>query len=509
MAEQLAQNANAPVYALHDGDVGRGPIGGYVTPLGQIGAEAGRLALRSLRNAGAGSTVSTLRGSYIVDAGAMRRHGLEQARLPPATEQRFAPPSIWRLYQGWIITLLVLVALQFALIAAFLMQSISRRKDRVALTEAAHRFRMARIAGQVGFWQWDPASNEMTVEPELRKLLGYDGDASDPIDWRAQIHEDDLPSVLEAAREHVAGRTAQFEIQHRVLDHNHGLRWFLSRGQILRDRENRPVRLVGTAIDITERKRGEDERSRAQLQLQEQRVELAHLGRAAAAGALSGALAHELKQPLSAILTNAQAGQGYLARPNIDRDEIKEILADIESEGRRAGEVIRHLRNLLRPGEERCELIQIPAVINDVLSLIHSDLVARNVRVVVSPMTNLPSVLADRVQLQQVVLNLINNASDAMSSVEPHERRVAISATTRGDRVHVSFADNGCGLGSLQPDKIFKPFFSTKPNGLGLGLSISRSIVENHGGRIWAQTNPSGGTTLHMEFAAAAVSGAA
>ena len=89
-------------------------------------------------------------------------------------------------------------------------------------------------------------------------------------------------------------------------------------------------------------------------------------------------------------------------------------------------------------------------------------------------------------QLQQVVLNLINNASDAMSSVEPHERRIAISATTRGDRVRVSVADNGCGLGSLQPDKIFKPFFSTKPNGLGLGLSISRSIVENHGGRIWA-----------------------
>jgi C4-dicarboxylate-specific signal transduction histidine kinase len=298
----------------------------------------------------------------------------------------------------------------------------------------------------------------------------------------------------------VEGFAEGFDVQHRVEDHYNRERWFLSRGRLLRGLKNQPTRLVGMAIDITERKRQEDDRARAQLELHEQRVELAHLGRAAAAGALSGALAHELKQPLSAILMNAQAGQDYITKPNLDYNEVKAILADIEGQCRRAGEIIRNLRNLLRPGEEHFAPVHIFSVVSDVLTLLHSDVVARNVRVAIAPMTDVPAIIGERVQLQQVMLNVINNAIDAMSNTDPRERCIGISATTDSGLVHISVADTGCGLGTANPDEIFKPFVSTKRHGLGLGLTLSRSIVDRHGGRIWAASNADGGTTVHMEF---------
>ncbi|HET7134041.1 MAG TPA: ATP-binding protein [Gammaproteobacteria bacterium] len=498
VAGLLADNANAPVYGMHAAYLGRGIVGGYLSPFEEIGTSVGRLVVGALR--GNIPAPDRLAASYVVDARAMSRWGLERERLPAGTDQRFAAPSLWELHQGWIVTLLALVVLQFALIIALTTQSISRRRDRLALTEAAHRFRLARIAGQVGVWQWDPSTDRIAVEPELGQFLGHDTGADGSIDWRTHVYRKDLPSVLRAARDHLRGSTAYFEVQHRVLDRNNDLRWFLSRGQVLRDRDNRPVRMVGTAIDITDRKRSEDERARAQHELHEQRIELAHLGRAAAAGALSGALAHELKQPLSAILANAQAGQRYLAKRAVDRDELAAILLDIENDGRRAGEVIHHLRNLLHRGDEHYEVVHLDAVVGDVLQLVHSDLVARNIRVTLAPMSSLPPIHADRVQLQQVVLNLLNNAADAMSNVEPRDRRIAIGATIEDGCVHVTVADTGSGFGGGNPDSIFKPFVTTKRQGLGLGLSISRSIVEAHGGRIWAERNSSGGATLHIEL---------
>jgi PAS domain S-box-containing protein len=496
---RLTEEASAPVYSLRAAFMGHGIVGGAFAPLEGVGTEIARRAAAVLSNQQS-ERITELPPVTMVDARALERWDLDPARLPPDVEQRFVSPSIWKQYQGWIITLLALVGLQFALIVALSIQSISRRRDRLALTEAAHRFRLARIAGQVGFWQWDPTTDRIAVEPELREFLGYDAADSGPIAWRDHVYEKDLPNVLRAARNHLRGRTSYFEVQHRVLDRNKNIRWFLSRGQVLRDRDNQPLRMVGTAIDITDRKRSEDERERAQMQLQEQRVELAHLGRAAAAGALSGALAHELKQPLSAILSNAQAGQKYLSKPNLDREELAAILADIESDGRRAGEVIYHLRNLLHRGDEHGEIVYLHTVVNDVLQLMHSDFVARNVRVVINSISHLPPILADRVQVQQVVLNLLNNAADAMSGTEPRDRRIVISGTATEDRVRLSVADNGCGFGTQNPDRIFKPFVTTKRHGLGLGLSISRSIVESHGGRIWAESNPSGGATLFMEL---------
>jgi PAS domain S-box-containing protein len=501
MAQRIADRANAPVYALSDVYVGNGVVGGYVARSERIGAEMARQTLRALRGEYA-NAVDAVGGSYLVDARALSRWDLDQTRLPMDAEVLFASPSIWKLYQGWIVTLLVLVAVQFALIVALLIQSVSRRRDRLALAETAHRFQLARTAGKVGIWQWDMDKDQMIVEPELRELLGYDARESDELvtDSSAYVHAEDLPKLRIAAQEHARGATPSFEIQHRMWDKSGNVRWFLSRGQAIVSRS----RLIGTAIDITERKRDEDERAQTLLKLAEQRNELAHLGRAAMAGALSGAVAHELNQPLSAMMSNARAALQFLAGGPVDRQEIKDILADIESDGRRAGDVIRHLRSLLRRGEAHFEAVHLDVIIDQVLRLIHSDLVSHNIKVVRERIADVPPVSADSVQLQQVILNLVSNACDALKSVNPRDRRISIGVTMRGTgQVRLTVTDNGCGLADGNPEHLFKAFVTTKRSGLGLGLSISRSIVDAHGGRIWAESNRDAGAAFHVDLAAA------
>jgi PAS domain S-box-containing protein len=499
-AEQLAAYANAAVYGLDDDYVGRGIVGGYMTRSEQVGVELARQTLRALR--GEYSRAADVSGRYVVDSRALSRWKLDETRLPPGTELHFAPPSIWKLYQGWIITLLVLVAVQFALIVTLLIQSISRRRDRLVLADTAQRFQLARVAGKVGIWQWDLGTEELIVEPELRDLLGYgSSDLAESTDWTSFIYEEDLPKFRRAAREHAQGITPSFELQYRMLDKDGHVRWFLSRGQAIVARN----RLIGTATDITERMRDDDERARTLVQLQEQRNELAHLGRAAMAGALSGAVAHELNQPLSAMMSNARAGLQFIARGSADRQEIKDILADIESDGRRAGEVIRHLRSLLRRGEAQFETVQIDVIVDQVLRLINSDLISHNIKVVHEPMAGVPAISADPVQLQQVLLNLLSNACDALKGVNPRDRRIAIGVGMRGPgRIRISVTDNGCGFADSNPEQLFKAFVTTKRSGLGLGLSISRSIIDAHGGRIWAESNRDAGATFHVDLAVAA-----
>jgi C4-dicarboxylate-specific signal transduction histidine kinase len=244
--------------------------------------------------------------------------------------------------------------------------------------------------------------------------------------------------------------------------------------------------------DVTERKR-------AELMLQEQQRELAHLSRVAALGELSGALAHELNQPLAAILANARAAQRMMSaeRPNVG--EIREILEDIASDDRRAGEVISRLRSLLKKGDLQARPVKMEDIVGEVLELLHSELIQRRVSADTRLAPNLPPALGDRVQLQQVLLNLIFNACDAMAGRPPADRRITIAtALTDQGAVQLSVSDQGVGIPEGRLEQIFDPFVTTKENGLGLGLAICRSIVTAHGGRLWAVNNVDRGATLLM-----------
>jgi PAS domain S-box-containing protein len=246
------------------------------------------------------------------------------------------------------------------------------------------------------------------------------------------------------------------------------------------------------------------ERQRADREIAVQRSELAHLGRVALLGELSGALAHELNQPLAAILANARAAQRMLARDNLDVAEFQAILEDIVSDDRRAGAVIQRVRALIKTDEAALYKVSANDIVTDVLELAHSDLIQRAVVVSTQLAPSLPDVQGDRVQLQQVLLNLIVNACDAMTDNPTPSRTLVITTSARGGAVRITVSDNGIGITREPIDEVFEPFVTSKSHGLGLGLAICRSIVDAHGGRMWAVNNRGGGATFHVLLPGAA-----
>ncbi|MDR5828376.1 ATP-binding protein [Caballeronia sp. LP006] len=235
-------------------------------------------------------------------------------------------------------------------------------------------------------------------------------------------------------------------------------------------------------------------------ELQRNRQELAHMTRVSMLGELAASLAHELNQPLTAILSNAQAAQRFMSREPIDLDEMREILRDLVADNNRASEILRRIRALVKKGELEVAPLSMAGVIGDVALLVHSDAIVRGIRVVLDLAPDLPQIQGDKIQLQQVVLNLLLNAFDAMNDCTG-KRVVTVSAARDGDAwLQVTVRDEGEGLPAAFTDELFKPFHTSKRDGLGLGLSISRTIVEMHGGRIWAESNSGHGAAFHFRL---------
>ena len=253
--------------------------------------------------------------------------------------------------------------------------------------------------------------------------------------------------------------------------------------------------VLASIVDITERKLAELEAAR-------QRHDLAHLARVTALGELSSSLAHELTHPLTAILSNAQAAQRFLADDNVDLDEVREILNDIVIQDQRAGDVIHSLRLMLKKGElqEHCDDVDLNEVILDVVNLMRSDLINRNVTVDTDLAQKLPAITGDRVQLQQVLLNLALNGCEAMADYNSSERRLLIASQWENGAVRVSVADRGSGIPEEKMQQVFERFFTTKKEGMGLGLSVCRTIIDAHRGKIWATNDAGCGATFHFSL---------
>jgi C4-dicarboxylate-specific signal transduction histidine kinase len=251
----------------------------------------------------------------------------------------------------------------------------------------------------------------------------------------------------------------------------------------------------GASLDITKRKEAEEQAAR-------HRNEMAHLARVTTLGELSGSLAHELNLPLGAILSNAQAAQRILSNGDADLAEVREILNDIVSEDKHAAEVIRRLRLWLKKGEVQQHSLRVNKVVRDVLKLIDTDLINQKVTVDTELSQNLPTVTGDSVQLQQVLVNLVVNACDAMAGCHASERRLVIrTGIENGSRaIIVSVSDRGCGIPETKMEQLFESFFTTKEKGMGLGLSVCQTIIAAHRGKLWATNNADRGATFYLSI---------
>jgi two-component system, LuxR family, sensor kinase FixL len=249
-------------------------------------------------------------------------------------------------------------------------------------------------------------------------------------------------------------------------------------------------------IDVTERNLAQQESKRLQ-------DELVHAGRISTMGELAGALAHEINQPLSAIVSNAQAAKRNLDAPTPDMEEIREIQKDIVNEGTRASGIINRLRAFLKKEKIELEPMDLNSVIREVLGLLDGDAVRRNIKIDLELDPLLPLVRGDRIQLQQVALNLVLNAFDSMGEQARRGRCIQIHTCLKDSQVLAAVKDNGIGLSVVDAEKIFQPFYTTKAKGLGMGLSICRSIIARHQGHIWAEKNPDEGTTFYFSLPAA------
>jgi C4-dicarboxylate-specific signal transduction histidine kinase len=252
-------------------------------------------------------------------------------------------------------------------------------------------------------------------------------------------------------------------------------------------------KILSIVRDITDRKQ-------AELDADAQKRQLAHLSRVATLGELSGALAHELSQPLTAVLTNAQAARHFLDRSELDVTQLRGALDDIIRNVKRAGSVIDRLRALLRKGETAHQPLDVSEVAREVIDLADGELVSRRISVKSMFTSPVPPVLGDRVQLQQVVLNLVLNACDAMNTVHGTDRLIVLSTSANNGFVELAVSDHGPGVPDGQLERVFEPFVTFREQGLGLGLAISRSIVMAHGGSISAENNEGGGATFRCRL---------
>lgn len=370
-----------------------------------------------------------------------------------------------------------------------LLRAIQLTED---LRESDQRLNETADAASVGLWTRDLSRNEIWATEKWRALFGFT--TTERLEFAhllQRLHPDDREAVNQMLSNASTGNGA-YETEHRIVLPDGRIRWIASRGHVESDGDHKPHLMRGVSMDITDRRRSE-------LEAQELRQGLAHAGRVTMLGQLASSLAHELSQPLGAILRNAETAELLLQAASPDLEELRAIVADIHKDDHRAGEVIDRLRSLLKRRSLESRTLAIDTLVGEVVSLVRSDSTARGVKLEADVPADLPLVRGDRVHLLQVLVNLVINGMDAVDGQPNPERRVTLRARSHGDgTVEVAVSDNGHGVAATALERVFDPFFTTKPHGMGMGLPISRTIVEAHGGRIWAENNADRGTTFRF-----------
>ncbi len=387
-----------------------------------------------------------------------------------------------------LIFLIIVIAMAFEL-SVDLLHARQLAKD---LDTSQQRMRLAAQAAALGMWEWDIEKDRVWVNETGRAPLGI-GD-SDPMtldDYFQLVHPDDRVLARQAVDRALKGK-AYWQTEFRIVDPNGETQWLAVHGQVERGAGGKPLRMRGISMDISGHKQAETE-------LRRQRLELAHVQRVAVMGQLSSALAHELNQPLAAILRNAEAAELFLNKDSPDLHELREIVEDIRNDEERAASVIERMRSLIKHRELRLENLAIEELIGQVANILRSEIQMHQADLQFDVSPERLQVWGDRVQLQQLIINLVLNSLDALEGQSADRRTVMIQARMAdADMIEVAVIDRGIGIAAEQLPRVFEAFVTSKTEGLGMGLAIAKQIVELHGGTISAETHPGGGTTVRF-----------
>jgi len=366
------------------------------------------------------------------------------------------------------------------------------------LRESEGRMSLAVEGADFGIWIRDLARNEIWATDKWRALFGFSKSERLELDRILERFHPEDRDAFRMAIEKAAEGDGRYEVDYRVVLPNGGMRWIGSRGRVEFDGAGKPMIVRSVSQDITKRKEAEQE-------VQTLQQEIAHVGRVSMLGQLASALAHEINQPLAAILRNAEAAELFLQDPSPDLDEVRAILSDIRSDDQRAGSVIDRMRGLLKRQNLVRRPVDVGELVGGVIALVGSDAAARHITLSVAMAKDLRPVCGDPVHLQQVLLNLIVNGMDALGDVTGKDRHVSVSASLDGPgSVEIVVSDSGPGIPADKLTHIFDSFFTTKPEGMGMGLPISRTIIEAHGGRLWAESNNGSGASFRFTLPIAA-----
>ncbi len=489
---RLAPSSSVPIYAASQIYIGNGTIGGRLLNLEEIGNRAAEIGLRILAGESPQNMPpQTIPSAAMFDWRELRRWGISEQKLPPGSIVRYKQFTFWELYKWRFVGAVSLIILQAMLIVWLLVNRAKRRRveEEVRLSET--RFRHMADTSPVIIWTSDI---NMLCTYFNQKCFDVTGRSMEELlgkRWLEIVHEEDRQRVVDVYTTAYQSRKP-IVYEFRIHSADGQLHWLYSSGVPRFAANQQFLGYIGSAVDITDRKKAEVE----ELQ---HRTELAHLSRVTMLGELSGSLAHELNQPLTAILSNAQAAQRFLAHDDVDLNEVRDILGDIVKQDKRAGEVIHRLRLLLKKSTVEHQPLDLNDVVSEVLKLVRNDLLNQKVTGQLDLASELPAIVGDRVQLQQVVLNLVMNGCDAIATSPSADRKLIIrTGLNNGEGVCVSVADRGAGLAPDNLEKVFEPFFTTKPHGMGLGLSVCRTIITAHGGKLWAANNAERGATFYF-----------
>ncbi len=378
-----------------------------------------------------------------------------------------------------------------------------RRRAEEALRRSEGHLAEAQRLTRTGSWAWSVATRHSVYwSQENYRLFGFDPEGGIPSDeaFYQRIHPEDRDRVRREVFLERPDEGSHFDVEFRIVLPDGAIKYVRSTGHPVRNISGDLLEYVGTSIDVTERKRADEERER----LRQAQADLARVNRVTTMGELTVSLAHEVNQPIAAAITNANTCMRWLAADTPNLEEARAAAMRIVNDGTRAAEIIKRVRLLFKKGSPERELVDLNEVVRDMIVLLRSEATRYSISVRTDLAADLPRVMGDRVQLQQVVMNLMINGIDAMKDVDETRKLIVKSERGKDEQVLVSVSDTGVGLPQQQADQIFDAFFTTKSYGTGMGLRISHSIVESHGGRLWAAENSPRGASFYVTLPAKA-----